>query len=416
MHTRSLHRLRRERQRKRAPVIVRIPLIVVVLVEDIAGLAIHDIQGRVVEVREVNREALGRPEVRTDLLHRLAVARQRLRAGPGATLEDGKVAPEGMLDVHAMDASPPPRRQRARRFRIVDGAFDRGGQQRVVVGVALRQPARRLMRQHVLQPHRAHEPLVLLPVVAQLWLEQQLLQLLAREVRHGRRRRVRAHGAVPIPHQVGGRLGALRCRGCVIDGVHEALGAEAIERRNNVGLDRQHVRRRELLAGIQQLVDAFRAIGRHPLDAQRVGISVGRDAPVGRGDDSRRRIVHAGKLVVRNISGPLVRVVIAGHGNRAVARRADRNQPGCLVADVPVHVGIDDILSRRAKLRERRPELLPVLRRVHGKERNARRLRVIDDPLERELALLSRNEVADDRPVPGDLDIQRSPQACPSRG
>src|SRR5271157_4586032 len=108
MYARTLHRLLRERQREGASVVVSVPLIVVVLVEDVARLPVHDIQGGIVEVREIDRKTLGGPEVGRNLLHRLAVARERLASRPRALLQDRKVAPEGMLNVHAMHAPPLP--------------------------------------------------------------------------------------------------------------------------------------------------------------------------------------------------------------------------------------------------------------------------------------------------------------------
>ena len=53
----------RKRQREGSPVIVGVPLIVVVVVEDIARLAVHDVEGRPVQVGEVDRQPLRRPEL-----------------------------------------------------------------------------------------------------------------------------------------------------------------------------------------------------------------------------------------------------------------------------------------------------------------------------------------------------------------
>ncbi len=50
MYSGLLHGLRRKRQREGAAVIVRVPLIIEVLVEDVARLAIHDVERRVIQV------------------------------------------------------------------------------------------------------------------------------------------------------------------------------------------------------------------------------------------------------------------------------------------------------------------------------------------------------------------------------
>ena len=191
----------------------------------------------------------------------------------------------------------------------------------------------------------------------------------------------------------------------MIDGIDETLGAEAIEGGNDVRLDRQHVWRSKFLTRIQQLVDALGAKRRHPLDAQRIEIAVGRHPAIRSRDHPRRRIVDAGQLVVRHIPGPLVRVVVAGYRNGAVSRRANRNQSSSLVADMSIDIGVDNVLRGRTELRKSRFEVLPVLRRVDGKERNMRSPRIIDRPLQRELAALARHQIADDRPVPRHHDI-----------
>src|SRR5664279_446955 len=88
MLCRSLHGLRRKWQIKRATVVVRVPLIVVMFVKNIAGLAVDDVQRRVVQVRHVGGEAFGGPELLARLLHRKAIARKRLRSGSGTPLDD----------------------------------------------------------------------------------------------------------------------------------------------------------------------------------------------------------------------------------------------------------------------------------------------------------------------------------------
>src|SRR5580704_6696018 len=101
-------RLRRKRQREGASVIVGVPLIVVVIVEDVAPLAVHDVECRLVKVGEVDSQALRRPEPGGHLHDRVLIARPGLTAGACGFLQDGEVTPEGMRDVHAMHAAPSP--------------------------------------------------------------------------------------------------------------------------------------------------------------------------------------------------------------------------------------------------------------------------------------------------------------------
>ena len=79
---RLLHRVGRERQLEGAAMVVRVPLIVVVLVENIARLSIDDVQRRVVEVRHIGGEALGRAELRARPASRSG-HRRTADAGPG---------------------------------------------------------------------------------------------------------------------------------------------------------------------------------------------------------------------------------------------------------------------------------------------------------------------------------------------
>ena len=144
-------------------------------------------------------------------------------------------------------------------------------------------------------------------------------------------------------------LARLRRLGRVVDGINKTFGAEAVELRHDIRLDLQHVRRSVFLRLAQQLVDAFGAIRRIPLEADRVRIPVGRNAAVGGRQDARRRIEHPRHLIVRNEACPLVSIGIARNRQRPITRRANRNESRRLVADVAIHVGIDHVLPRRAE-------------------------------------------------------------------
>jgi hypothetical protein len=73
---------------------------------------------------------------------------------------------------------------------------------------------------------------------------------------------------------------------------------------------------------------------------------------------------------------------------------------------VPIHVGINDVLSGSSKGRKGGAEVVPVLRRVHLEERNTGGLLVVNDPPESKLAGLARNQVGDDRPMTRDHNVE----------
>ncbi len=84
------------------------------------------------------------------------------------------------------------------------------------------------------------------------------------------------------------------------------------------------------------------------------------DALIGTGDIATRRVVHPRHLVVRNITLPLIggRTGITEAGHNAAA---DRNASGHLIADMPVHIGVDEIEDRNCPVAQRRAKTSPVL-------------------------------------------------------
>ena len=132
------------------------------------------------------------------------------------------------------------------------------------------------------------------------------------------------------------------------------------------------------------MIDARRSPGSFPFHADRVRIIIGRDSSVGGGDDSRGRIVDAGKLVEGNVAGPLVGVVCAADGQAAVSGGANWNFARGVIADVAIHVGVHHVLSRRIELRKCVLEIIPVLRSVHVEERHVKA--VVKRPAQRQLA------------------------------
>ena len=168
----------------------------------------------------------------------------------------------------------------------------------------------------------------------------------------------------------------------------------------------------------------FVAIRRRPVERDRVGIVIGRGARVGGGDHPVRRVEDLRQLVEGDVAGPLagrgrherhrrdgateqrrqrgggsldrgrgervgncregrglggrsrgdrrgqVLGQRGGYGRCRVRRSAaQRNASGRVVADVPLVVGVDDVLSRTSKVRDRREEGGPVARRGQFEDR-----------------------------------------------
>ena len=85
------------------------------------------------------------------------------------------------------------------------------------------------------------------------------------------------------------------------------------------------------------------------------------DPALGRIEDGRQRLECQGAL-------PLVRRIPAGHRPLSVVALANRDSAGCLVADIPGGVGVEQVLSGHRELRRGRAELLPRARGVEQVE------------------------------------------------
>src|SRR6266542_1392036 len=96
-------------------------------------------------------------------------------------------------------------------------------------------------------------------------------------------------------------------------------------------------------------------------------------------------------------------IVAAIYGKGSIAGCPDGNFSSSLIADISIHVRINDILSGCVKLRERMAEVLPVLSRIHVEERIASA--IVQSPAQRDLAGLSGGQFGNDRTVPGNFDI-----------
>ena len=138
--------------------------------------------------------------------------------------------------------------------------------------------------------------------------------------------------------------------------------------RDRIGLNCREVIGRQLVGSTNQLGDALAPKRLDPFHADRIRIA-GRRRPVIGGDDEMLgRIEGVGELVERDEPGPLE---IAGGSvarQRPVTARAERNAAGRVVADVPVHVGVNEILRRYDEYFHRIGELVPVARFVEEEQ------------------------------------------------
>src|ERR1700691_1990555 len=191
----------------------------------------------------------------------------------------------------------------------------------------------------------------------------------------------------------------------MVDGGDEAFRREQIVFRLHIVLQRQHVRGGEFSSRLQYAVNACRPPWRLPRSADGIRVVVRRDSPVGRGNDSRRRVVNTGQLVEGNVARPLVSIIRATDREAAVAGGSNWDVPGRLIADVAIDNGIDNILSGRVELGKRLAKFFPVLRRVDIEKWHVQP--VVECPTQCYLPRVTGNQFADDRPMPGKLHIDR---------
>ena len=190
--------------------------------------------------------------------------------------------------------------------------------------------------------------------------------------------------------------------GGVVDGVGEALGDDMVEVGVDVGLEGEHVGGGEVLTSGENLPDALVAVGCGPVEGDREWVVVGRDAGVGGGEDSGGRIEGLRELVEGDVAGPLLSRVESVGGDGAEWGRLDEaaakgDLADGVVADVPLIVGVHEVLGGTAEGGEGGGEGGPVGGGVDAEEGWRDVGRVVDGPAERERALLGGKEAGDDR-------------------
>ncbi len=177
---------------------------------------------------------------------------------------------------------------------------------------------------------------------------QLLLQRLADQVdeeqlEHAGPHAVRCHRLVPGPHERQRPLRPLVLRLQLQHPRHQLPRRQ----RQQVPLHAPEVRDGQLLFLPQHFDDALLAGAIRRVCAQEVGVIVVRDLVVGRRNPVCGRIEYRGQLIEGYPPRPLVLAGPAGHGHDPVALRPYRHQPTQLVADVPLHVGVDEVLRGR---------------------------------------------------------------------
>ena len=164
------HRFRAEGKSERRSFVPCLPLIHVVRAQEISALPGHDVQSRLIQVRQIRGEALRRPVMPRHRLHRISAARLLLHSGPDQCRITGIFPRIGCWISTALNA---PQRHDAKSFGA-SGPFTAASTAAVssssIVRIFFRQPALGAVQQNVLQPHRTHLPRVGLPIQDFLFL------------------------------------------------------------------------------------------------------------------------------------------------------------------------------------------------------------------------------------------------------
>src|SRR6266849_4694876 len=163
MHTVLLDSSLREWKRERRASVPSRPLVHVVRTEEYPALPRHQVKRAFVKVRKVPRQAFGRTKPAAHLLHRLPASAQRTQSRSCVAPNHRKTAEHQMIDYDWKILSPLPLTQVRRTAWLLHCVFNRGCQQAPIVGVPRRQPARRLLGEHILKPDRRHIPAIALP-------------------------------------------------------------------------------------------------------------------------------------------------------------------------------------------------------------------------------------------------------------
>ena len=187
---------------------------------------------------------------------------------------------------------------------------------------------------------------------------------------------------------------------------------------HRVELDRPHRGDVVVVASGQQFHDAVAAVRLVEVLGDQVRVAGRLDVVVGGGQDAVFRVERPREVLGGDPADPLVLAVPARHRPRAVADGPHRVTPRALVADVPVHVGVDEVLPGTGDLEDRRAERGEVggLRHLDRERRPERG--VVTGPAQGVGAIersVPRVQGAGD-PVGQDRSVPRSRARCSVRG
>src|SRR5205823_10159968 len=122
-------------------------------------------------------------------------------------------------------------------------------------------------------------------------------------------------------------------------------GDKPVKLRIDISFEGEHVRGRKLLARSENAINPIGAPRRFPLRADRIWITVGRNAPIRGANNPRAGIHYAGQLFEWDVARPLMRVVTPVSGQAAITGGANRNFSCGLVSDIAIHICINDVLA-----------------------------------------------------------------------
>jgi len=217
----------------------------------------------------------------------------------------------------------------------------------------------------------------------------------------GSRHAVRRELMVPDSQEVESPLGVLT-GGLKAENVLGQLSAgDGVE----VALYDPKVLQRVLLLGLQQLHDALDAVAVHVLGAQEVGVVVVHGLVVRRGHVVRGRIEDRRQLVEGDEALPVVLPRPTRRGHQPLALGSQGHQAGHLIADVALHIGVDEVLSGRWPMTHGLAELLPVASPVQQEDGLGVLAGLGHHRAQRQRSLLAGDTRADDRPVAGHQDL-----------
>src|SRR5579884_1134704 len=127
--------------------------------------------------------------------------------------------------------------------------------------------------------------------------------------------------------------------------VDDAMREKEREARVHVLLHGYHLLREPLLMRAEQIANLIRAVMRSIDAADGVRVVAAKGILVGGDDAPGGRIESRGQLIEGNEALPFILAGTAVHRYASIPSPADGQHAGCMVADVAVAVGVDDILA-----------------------------------------------------------------------